>query len=458
MIRAAFQLLLRKAQTGKTGRRAGFHKGKSLPAPGSQYGLKLFFLTANIAHKQRFQNKKNKTGLLNFERHFPPQSQRAPSMNNDLVLVYSGYFICSILLAFLLNALFLRFSRTMGVRANPELVRWSATQKPAVGGISFFVMFLLSIACYAVFFPYRFMPLDKELLGVLGTVTLAFVMGLADDAYNTQPFIKLAVQILCGIILIMTNQSIHIFSNDFFDGIFGAGNFRAARVFNDVLTVLWVVGIMNSINMLDNMDAITASVSAFIIVEALLTIYIGHDFYNVHVIMLLGVLGALGGFLFFNWHPSRLFMGDTGSQFLGIILAIIGIRYFWNGADFGGHIYHSKQLIVTLLAFIIPICDTTAVVINRLARKQRPWIGGKDHTTHHLSYAGLSDSQVAIAFAGISLISLMLIFLIQGTIVNWEIKHILLFGGYFLVVFGTLYTFTKKTKQPPQKNADTDPA
>lgn len=389
-------------------------------------------------------------------RHFPFRPHIRNCMNNDLVLVYSGYFICSIVLAFLLNALFLRFSRTMGIRANPEMVRWSSTQKPAVGGISFFVIFLLSIACYAVFFPYRFMPLDKELLGVLGAVTLAFIMGLADDAYNTKPLLKLFVQISCGIILIMTNQSIQLFNDSMFNGIFGyvipAGSTFDAELLNDVLTVLWVVGIMNSINMLDNMDAITASVSAFIIVEALLTIYIGHDFYNVHVIILLGVMGALSGFLFFNWHPSRLFMGDSGSQFLGIVLAIIGIRYFWNGADFGGHIYHSKQVLVTLLAFIIPICDTTSVVINRLARGKAPWVGGKDHTTHHLSYAGLSDSQVAIAFAGVSMVSLMLIFLIQGTIVNWRVKHILIFGGYFALVFGTLYTFTKITKQPPKKD------
>lgn len=352
-------------------------------------------------------------------------------MNNDLVLVYSGYFICSIVLAFLLNALFLRFSRTLGMRNTPEMVRWSNMQKPAVGGISFFVLFLLSIACYAVFFPYRFMPLDKELLGMIGAVTLAFVMGLADDAYNTKPFLKLFVQILCGVILIASNQSIRLFESN---------------VLNDVLTIVWVVGIMNSVNMLDNMDAITALVSTIILLEALLTIYIGHDFFNVHIIVILGVVGGLGGFLFFNWHPSKLFMGDTGSQFLGILLAIIGVHYFWNSPDFGGNYFHTKQILITLLAFIIPICDTTIVVINRLMRKSAPWVGGKDHTTHHLSYLGLSDSQVAIAFAGISLVSLMLIFVIQGTIVNWGVKHILVFGGYFALVLGTLFVITKVSK------------
>lgn len=325
------------------------------------------------------------------------------------------------------------------MRGGPEMVRWSNFQKPAVGGISFFVLFLLSLACYGVFFPFRFMPMDKELLGMLSVVTLAFIMGLADDAYNTKPFLKLFVQILCGVILISTNQSIRIFDN---------------VILNDILTILWVVGIMNSINMLDNMDAITATVSVIILIEALLSLYINQDFYNVHIIMILGVIGALSGFLFFNWHPSKLFMGDSGSQFLGILLAVIGIHYFWNNPDFGGRYMHSKQIFVTLLAFIIPICDTTIVVINRISKKQAPWIGGKDHTTHFLSYIGLSDSQVAIAFSAISFISLMMIFVIQGTIVNWSYKHMIFFGAYILIVFGTLFAVTKVTKTPLNNNEE----
>jgi UDP-GlcNAc:undecaprenyl-phosphate/decaprenyl-phosphate GlcNAc-1-phosphate transferase len=354
-------------------------------------------------------------------------------MNNDLVLVYSGFFVCCIVLAFLLNGLLLRFSSTMGVRANPDMIRWSTNRKPAVGGISFFVIFLLSIASYAVFFPYRFTPLDRPLLGMLGAVTLAFVMGLADDAYNTKPMLKFGVQITCGLILNATGITIHFFQNE---------------TANELLTVIWVVGIMNSINLLDNMDAIAALVSLFVIVEALLMLYIGKSFFHVHVIILLGCLGAIGGFLFFNWHPSKLYMGDTGSQFLGIVLAIIGVQYFWNSADFGGNFYHGKQLIITLLAFIIPITDTTTVFINRIMRKQKPWVGGRDHTTHHLSYLGLSDSQVAITFSAISLISLMLIFLIQGTIVNWSAKHLWIFGAYILMVFGTLYAVTRYSKPP----------
>jgi UDP-GlcNAc:undecaprenyl-phosphate/decaprenyl-phosphate GlcNAc-1-phosphate transferase len=308
-------------------------------------------------------------------------------MNNYLVLIYAGFFICAILLSFLLNGLFLRFARTLGIRNNAEeVVRWSSQQKPSLGGITFFVIFLLANASYAIFFPHPNSVFDLELLGLVSSVTLAFLMGLGDDAYNTKPLLKFIVQLGCGWILVATGNCISLFDN---------------QVVNVVVTLLWVVGIMNSINMLDNMDAITASVSVFIILGALVSLYVGHDFSNVHVIILLGALGSILGFLFYNWHPSKLYMGDTGSQFLGILLAFIGIRYFLNAPDFGGNHIPSKQIIVTLLAFLVPITDTTTVFINRIARKQSPFVGGKDHTTHHLSYLGLSDSQVAhVDFVG----------------------------------------------------------
>lgn len=354
-------------------------------------------------------------------------------MNNHFVLIYAAWFICIVLISFLLNGLFLRFARTLGIRNNPEgVLRWSEQQKPAIGGIIFYVMFLLSMASHSVVFPHSALLMNKEMLGVLGSVTLAFIMGLADDAYNTQPVLKFLVQVLCGVILILTGTYIHLFEND---------------MLNYVLTVFWVVGIMNSINMIDNMDAIAASISCFIILGALLLLYINRDFENIYVLILLGVLGSLGGFLFYNWHPSRLYMGDTGSQFLGLLLAAIGIKFFWNSTDFGGHAIQSKQVVVTALAFVVPLTDTTTVTINRLLKRRSPFIGGKDHTTHHLSYLGLSDSQVAMALSGISIISLMLIFVVQGTITDWGYGHIAFFGAYLLLVSGALYTITRITRK-----------
>ena len=164
---------------------------------------------------------------------------------------------------------------------------------------------------------------------------------------------------------------------------------------------------------------------------------------SVDFFVLLGVLASLVGFLFFNWNPSKLFMGDTGSQFLGIFLAFIGIRFFWNAEDIAGNLYGSKQFIIAVIVFLLPLSDTTTVVINRLSRGNSPFVGGKDHTTHHLSYLGLSDSQVALSFAGLSMVSVFISYVLIKFFGDWDNTHFFLFALYALLIFVGLFITTK---------------
>ena len=120
-------------------------------------------------------------------------------MNDSLylLLVYGAFFISTIILSFLINGLFLKFASTLGTRNQDEnFVRWSAHVKPSLGGISFFLIFLLAIASYPIFFEQHQVLFDKRLLGILAAGTLAFLLGLSDDAYNTRPVLKLIIQIL----------------------------------------------------------------------------------------------------------------------------------------------------------------------------------------------------------------------------------------------------------------------
>jgi UDP-GlcNAc:undecaprenyl-phosphate/decaprenyl-phosphate GlcNAc-1-phosphate transferase len=349
-----------------------------------------------------------------------------------LYIIYISYAIGSAIVSFLINSLFLKFASNLGIRNTSEtIIRWSPKAKPALGGISFFLVFLLSIACYPIFFEQQSLLINKKLLGILGASTLAFLMGLSDDAYNTRPLLKLFVQIMCGLVLVFTGTYINVFSNPYF---------------NYLLTVFWVVGLMNSINMLDNMDAITTLVSITIILNALLILYLNSDAHNIHILLLIGVLSSLVGFLYFNWHPSKMFMGDTGSQFLGLFLATMGIIYFWNTPDFHGKQIQSKQLFVTILAFAIPIIDTTSVVINRISKGKSPFVGGKDHTTHSLFFMGITEKRIALLFVGICLVSMFFNFLIIRFIENWSYLHIALFSVYFASLFWFLYAPTRKNK------------
>ena len=358
-------------------------------------------------------------------------------INNEYqFLTLAGFFVCLVFFTVMMNTILLKFATNLGTR-NSELgqSRWSKVSKPALGGIGFYLAFLLALTFNSVLFEQSNLFQNSYVIGLISACSLGFLIGLADDAYNTNPVLKFLGQVACGLILVASGITIEIFES---------------QIINYTLTVLWVVGIMNSINMLDNMDSITTIVSVFILLGALLFLAINGMLNHFDFMMILGVSASLIGFLFHNWHPSKMFMGDTGSQFLGVLLAVIGVKYFWNNPFGGQEILVSKQIIVVLLAFILPICDTTTVVINRLAKRQSPFVGGKDHTTHHLSYLGISDSQVSFVFIGIAAVSMLLLVIITNFIPVWELKHTLIFTGYFLAVFAILFGITKKTKQPNQ--------
>ncbi|MBI4946830.1 MAG: undecaprenyl/decaprenyl-phosphate alpha-N-acetylglucosaminyl 1-phosphate transferase [Bacteroidetes bacterium] len=346
-----------------------------------------------------------------------------------MTFFFIAFFFIAFIFSILINGLFLRLSMTLGIRDKKEtVIRWASSSKPALGGISFFIVFLISLASYSIFFETQEVLLNKKVLGLLCTVTLAFMMGLADDAYNTRPFLKLFVQILCGLILCYSGVFIGIFPN---------------MMLNYLLTIIWVVGIMNSLNMLDNMDAISTIVSISIFSSALMLLAIAGYQNNIHFLILIGTIASLSGFLLFNWHPSKLFMGDTGSQILGLLLSVIGIVYFWNDStSFNDTISISRQILMVAVAFVLPIADTTIVIINRLLKQSSPFIGGKDHTTHHLFYRGLTEKRIAILFALIGMASACLIYFIETKIPSWSLDDFLLISIFPVGIFASLFIIT----------------
>ena len=341
-----------------------------------------------------------------------------------LVTFLALFFLISAFFSFLINWLFLKFSFNLGARSESEVnqVRWSANIKPAIGGISFFIVFLISISVIGTLPRQTDYLLDKHLIGIIASTSLGFILGLADDAYNTNPLAKFILQLSCAFILIISDVYIRV---------------SGSPAFDFVITTIWVIGLMNSINMLDNMDAITTSISMCIVVGLIAIIALSAPALSAfYLVMLVGVLGALSGFMFFNWHPSRIYMGDTGSQFLGVFLASTSILFFWNFKDPNVVVFlQLRQFVVPMLLFIVPLIDTTTVTIRRLMRRQSPFVGGKDHITHHLAYLGLSDQQVALTLIGTSLISLPFVLLLVLNIVPWGGWITVAAFAYFAIVF-----------------------
>ena len=294
-----------------------------------------------------------------------------------------------------------------------------------------------------MFFEAQEVLWNKKVVGLLGTATLAFMMGLADDAYNTKPLLKLFVQIVCGAILCYSGIHIGIFTN---------------MILNYTITILWVVGIMNSVNMLDNMDAIATIVSIFIFATAAMLIFLSNKYTNnIHFFILIGLIASLSGFLIFNWHPSKLYMGDTGSQIIGLMLAAIGIIFFWNNStSMSDSISVSKQLSTVAITFILPLADTTIVVLNRLMKMRSPFVGGRDHTTHNLFFRGVTERRIAVLFGGIGCCALIIIYIIETQITSWGIEQFSLFSIFPISVFFFLFAATKMKKNSVDHGAQID--
>lgn len=356
---------------------------------------------------------------------------------NYTVIFYAFFFLISLFFSFLINWLFLKFSFNLGqrIKNEPNQVRWAANVKPAIGGISFFIVFLISVAVIGALPRTTPTFLDNKLIGIMAASSLGFLLGLADDAYNTNPLAKFIIQLSCAFILIVSDVYIQV---------------SPIQSVNFVITTIWVIGLMNSVNMLDNMDAITTSVSISVLLGIVgIIFFIGNPAgnNNMYMVMLIGVLGALCGFMYFNWNPSKIYMGDTGSQFLGVFLAATSILFFWGYKDNTGAVIELKQFVIPMLFFIVPLIDTITVTIRRLMRKQSPFVGGKDHITHHLAYLGLTDRQVALVLITVSAISHPLcILLISGTI-EWKSLVTIAAFAYFAVVFIIFQLLYNKGKQ-----------
>jgi UDP-GlcNAc:undecaprenyl-phosphate GlcNAc-1-phosphate transferase len=349
------------------------------------------------------------------------------------LLILLGFFVLQWVFAYILGEILLKFATNLGVRNHSEgVVRWTSTTKPSLGGILFFFAFLLSIVFYLIILSENARFNNLEFLGMVIACTLGFVMGLADDAYNTRPWLKFFIQTLCGLVAVLCGNSIQIFSSD---------------AMNYMFTIFWFVGIMNSLNMLDNMDAITSSVTSVACISMLVLSYITNTLFAYESILIIGVAASILGFLRYNWNPARMYMGDSGSQFLGAFMAYASIKILWNAEAEISSVWGTLFFILLPVSFfIITISDTTTVSINRLLKKRSPFVGGKDHTTHHLVYAGLKQRSVAILYMCLSILASVLGFSVYYYRLYNLAWVVVLFALILFAIFISLFIVTRKFK------------
>lgn len=303
-------------------------------------------------------------------------------------LVYAYILGISFGLAVVLTGVVRRLALRWGVLDHPGERKVHAAPMPLMGGVAIYATFFAVIAIHLsltfLLNQVDYAWFQRDVLGFLGTGngpllklaglavggTIIFVLGVVDDIHSLGPEKKLVVQIVAALVLVGAGMRIHLFI--------------PYPWLSALVTVLWVVMMVNSLNFLDNMDGLCGGVS-MIAASALFLVMLlhGHTFICV---LLAAFVGATGGFLYHNLNPARIFMGDAGSMFCGYILATTALL----GTYYTETTPSRVAVAAPLLALSVPIFDTLSVMVIRWYHGESLMKGDKRHFSHRLVALGMS--------------------------------------------------------------------
>jgi UDP-GlcNAc:undecaprenyl-phosphate GlcNAc-1-phosphate transferase len=268
-----------------------------------------------------------------------------------------------------------RVAPYVGAVASCSVDRWHRAPVPLLGGAAIALTVLLS----ATLVP----DLSREGIVLLGAGSGLFLLGLYDDLRPLRPQTKLVGQILAASAVVGVGVELHLTP---YAGV------------NTLLTLVWIVGITNAFNLLDNMDGLAAGIAIIAASFRLGMFALDGDPAGVALCAIL--IGALGGFLVFNFAPASIFMGDAGSLFVGFTVASLSLV---------SSLAHTRGVVSVLLfpvlILLVPIFDTILVTITRVVANRAISVGGRDHTSHRLVQLGLSERQAVLLLYGTALLA-----------------------------------------------------
>lgn len=277
-------------------------------------------------------------------------------------------FLTALTFSMLGTPLARRLALHAGVVDAPNARKIHVAPVPLLGGAAIYAAFVIALIALGDRFYVR------ELVGILLGATLVSLFGLADDHWGMSAYLKLGGQLVAAVVLILGGTQVQLFEQ---------------RWLNWAITLVWVVGITNALNLLDNMDGLSGGVTTvaaafFLLLAAMSGQYLVGA-------MAAALIGACIGFLRYNLNPATIFMGDTGSLFLGFLLAALGIKL-----RFPSNVPWITWL-VPVCVLTLPIFDTTLVFVSRLRRGLNPLTAaGTDHLSHRLVALGLTRREAVL--------------------------------------------------------------
>jgi UDP-GlcNAc:undecaprenyl-phosphate GlcNAc-1-phosphate transferase len=282
-------------------------------------------------------------------------------------LIFMRSLIGSASLAFIVAALLVPLCRRAGIRlgyvARPRTDRWHRQPTPTFGGVAIAATTLLIATAQTDI---------SQLWVLLFGGAIIFIVGLTDDVISLKPYSKLVAEIAVASLFVFFGLRL---------------NWSDSLTLDALLTMVWIVGLTNAFNLLDNMDGLCAGVSLIAGATALATLVL-HAGVTAEAGYLAILLGASAGFLVYNLHPAKIFMGDSGSLFIGLNLAVLTLTDPREGIGTSNLL---STIVGPLLILLVPIFDTSLVTISRILSGRSAAVGGRDHSSHRLVAIGLSE-------------------------------------------------------------------
>lgn len=294
-------------------------------------------------------------------------------------------------LALLLTPIVRAVARRRGMVAQPKSDRWHKKPTAMLGGVA---IWLSVVIAYLVYVGFGVLPRSIYGQVIIGASTFLFLVGLVDDILHTKPYQKLIGQIMGSAFVIYYGLSLPWT--------------RFASV-NMAITIFWLIGITNAVNLLDNMDGLAAGIAA--IASFFLTMNFIVSGQPAEALMLGVFAAALLGFLVYNSNPASIFMGDSGSLFIGFFLASAALVNLSGGRSRS----FLPVLVVPILVLFVPIFDTTFVTVLRKLSGRAASQGGRDHTSHRLVALGMSERYAVWMLYGFAGLSGFLAVLVRAT-------------------------------------------
>lgn len=303
----------------------------------------------------------------------------------DLWALYLAVFSSALAVVLLATPWAMSAARRLGVLDVPSARKVHLQPTPLLGGVAIYASIwiaLLLISRLDLARQYVFLPdTTGELALIFLSTVVLILVGILDDRATggIPPWSKLLGQLLAAAIVLAAGVRFQAFG---------------LLPLDLVLTLVWLVGISNAVNFLDNIDGLSAGATA--IAASFFFLLASANGQYLVAIMALAVAGGCLGFLRYNFNPAVIFMGDAGTLFLGFLLAIIGAKLQPGPTGWWG-------LLAAVLILILPIFDTTFVTLNRLRTGRRVTQGGKDHTSHLLVRRGLPHRQAVLVLYTVAL-------------------------------------------------------